>query len=333
MKPAVRVTGAWIQLLLDWLKAERLPAPEIRAALASRAEDDVVPTAVWRQLVESAVELRPRAVAPGLAIGALVQPRHIGVLGYLVLASETVGEALRMYQRHERLLYGASLAEVEILGRDMEVRWPKAAAAGSLGQTCDAIAIAAFVTFMRRQSEDPRAPSMITFANTKPRDAAYYKTFFGCPVRFGDTHTRVRFPMTYLALPLPHGDPALRTLLGRQADALARAAPDSDELDRALQQMVLKVLPEGLATLPRVAKALHVSVRTLQRRFDARGLTWQTWLDRTREELALQYLSDHALSLSDVALLLGFSEQSAFSRAFRRWTGATPQQARPRKRA
>jgi AraC-like DNA-binding protein len=71
-------------------------------------------------------------------------------------------------------------------------------------------------------------------------------------------------------------------------------------------------------------------VRTLQRRLDARGLTWQQLLDQTRAGLAREYLRDRSLSLGDIALLLGFSEQSAFNRAYRRWTGTTPRRARAR---
>ena len=110
------------------------------------------------------------------------------------------------------------------------------------------------------------------------------------------------------------------------------AMPDADAFDRSLQQTLLSLLPEGGATVARVAEALHVSVRTLQRRLDSRGLTWQQVLDRSREELARHYLADRALTLSDIALLLGFSEQSAFTRAFRRWTGETPVQIRKRLR-
>jgi AraC-like DNA-binding protein len=89
-------------------------------------------------------------------------------------------------------------------------------------------------------------------------------------------------------------------------------------------------LPEGSPTVVRLAKATHVSVRTLQRRLDARGLTWQAFLDRTRTELALRYLEDPSLSLSDIAMLLGYSEQSAFTRGFRRCTGTTPSRRRRR---
>lgn len=322
MAGAIRVTGAWTRLLADWLDQEGLAAPDIRAALAQRAPDDIVPIPVWRNLLERAVALRPGLPAPGLAIGTLVQPQHVGVLGYLVLASATVGAAMLAYRRYERLLYGVALAEIALRGDQAEIRWPREQTL--LGQLGDAVAISALTTFLRRQVDNAPVPTRITFVNPAPPDAAVYETFFGCPVHFNDSHTRVQFPLSYLAILMPHSDPGLRVLLKRQADALLSALPDSDAFDRALQQHLLKLLAEGKATLPQMARALNASVRTLQRRLDKRNLSWQQVLDRTREALARQYLADAALSLGDIALLLGFSEQSAFTRAFGRWTGQSP---------
>lgn len=323
-----RVTGAWVQLLADWLDRENLPAPEIRAVLDSRAPQDIVPLKLWVELLEQAVALRPGQPAPGLSIGARVQPRHVGVLGYLVLACRTLGEAMLVYQRYERLFYGRDLVELHMDGDRMEVRWP---GQDSLGALADTVSIAALVTFLRGLVDEPPNPSQVCFAFPVPTDSSVrraYEDFFACPVRFDDSHTRVRFPAGYLSIPLPHSDPGLRSLLDQQAQALLRALPDSDSFDRALQQVMVRLLPEAAATLSRAAGALHVSPRTLQRRLDARGMSWQQLLDRTREQLARHYLADASLSLGDIALLLGFSEQSAFTRAFRRWTGSTPAQAR-----
>lgn len=329
MASIVRVTGAWTGLLADWLDKEHLPAPDIRAALARWAPDDIVPIPVWREVLESAIALRPQLKAPGLAIGAMVQPRHVGVMGYVVLSSRNLGEAMLAYQRYERLFYGADLAEVSVDAHDVEIRWKLSSA--DMGQLVDSVGIASLISFLRRQVESPPPPSLITFIHPAPIDAeemAAYETFFGCPVQFDDAYTRVRFPLAYLAIPMPHSDPGLRALLDRQAQALLLALPNSDAFDRALQQVMVRLLPENTATLQRAADALHVSVRTLQRRLDARELSWQHMLDRTREQLARQYLADRALTLGDIALLLGFSEQSAFNRAFKRWTGQTPARVR-----
>jgi AraC-like DNA-binding protein len=329
MASVVRVTGAWTGLITDWLDQQRLPAPELRAALSRWAPDDIVPIPLWRELLERAVALRPARHATALAIGACVQPRHVGVLGYLVLASHTLGEAMLAYQRYERLFYGADLAEVHVDGDQVELRW--ATTQVTFGQLHDSVAIAALITFLRRQVDHAPPPTQVTFVNAPPADAAEiaaYEAFFGCPVAFADTHTRVRFPLGYLAIAMPHSDPGLRALLDRQAQALLLVLPSADPFDRALQQVMLKLLPEGTAALPRVARAMHVSTRTLQRRLDARQITWQELLDRTREQLARQYLADRGLTLGDIAHLLGYSEQSAFNRAFRRWTGQTPARVR-----
>lgn len=331
MAQVIRVTGAWTGLLTDWLDKEHLVAADLRAVLARWAEEDIVPIPVWQELLARTVALRPTQPVPALSIGALVQPRHIGVLGYLVLASRTMAEALFAYQRYERLFYGVDLAEVSIEGDQVELRWRPGPI--MLGQLHDAVAIAALVTFMRRQVGEAPPPTQVTFVHAAPQsvlERGAYENFFQCPVLFGDSHTRVQFSASYLTFPMPHSDPGLRALLDRQAQALLMAVPDSDEFDRALQQMMLKLLPESAATLSRTAHELHLSIRTLQRRLDARRLTWQQLLDRTREQLARQYLGDQALTLSDIALLLGYSEQSAFTRAYRRWTGETPALTRRR---
>ncbi len=328
MANLMRVTGAWVQLLTQWLDREQLAAPELRAALASRAADDAVPTSAWADWLARAVALRPHQVAPALAIGAAVQPRHVGVLGYLVAAAGTLAEAAAAYRRYERLFYGVDIAQTAMIAGELEIRWPRSDP--PLGHLADSVAIAALVTFLRRQAEPAPPPSRIAFVNP-PVGAAEqqaYESFFGCPVQFGDSHTRVRFPAAALALPMRHADPGLRALLDRQAQAMLLALPESDSFDRALQQVMLRQLPDGSATLRRAAHDLHLSVRTLQRRLDRRGQTWQQLLDQMRMQLAHQYLTDPSLSLGDVALLLGYSEQSAFNRAFRRWTGQTPRRAR-----
>jgi hypothetical protein len=136
---------------IGWTR-EALPAPAIRARLAAFAPDDVVTLKVWRDVLDQAAALRPGLLAPGLTIGAGVKPHHVGVLGYLVLASDNLGEAMAAYQRYERLFYGVDLAEVRMLTDDVEIRW----APTDTGAT-DEIGIAALVTFLRQQMDHDRA--------------------------------------------------------------------------------------------------------------------------------------------------------------------------------
>lgn len=319
-----RVTGSWTQLLIHWLDTEQLAAPDIRRQLATFAADDAVPIQHWQQCLTQAALLRPQQTHIGLTIGAAIQPSHMGVLGYLVVASSTLGEAMLTYQRYERLFYGVDLAEITSTADAVEIRWREA----GVGTLADEVAIAALVTFVKRQLAEAGHPLQVGFAHGYAHGSRALEDFFQCPVDLNAPYVYVRFPLTLLTQPLRHADPALRALLDRQAQALLQALPESDEFHRKIQHTLLKHLPDGQISLERLAKDLHQSPRTLQRRLAARGLTWQQLLDRTRRELAQQYLQDPALSLSEIAMLLGYSEQSAFSRAYRRWTQNAPRSMR-----
>ena len=94
MAKVMRVTGAWTGLLSDWLEQEGLENAPVRIALARWASEDNVPVPVWRDLLAQGLALAPQYAAPELKVGACVRPAHVGVLGYLVLASDTLGEAM-----------------------------------------------------------------------------------------------------------------------------------------------------------------------------------------------------------------------------------------------
>ncbi len=321
----VRITGAWTQLLLSFLDERQLAAESLRQQLAALAHQELVPIRIWQNLLEEAAALCPHLKAPGLAIGALVEPRHIGVLGYLALASSNLAEAMHIYQRYERLFYGVDLVQLAQEGSDVELRWPRDSR--SFNELTDSLAIAALISFLRRQLQAPPPPTQVSFVHPHPgaEIAALYDEFFGCPVTFADSHTRVRFPSSLLSLPMPQHDPGLRDLLARQAQALLQALPSADGFESRLQQILLSALPEGCAQLEYCASVLSMSSRSLQRQLQRRSLNFQQLLDRTRDALCEQYLADPSLSLVEVALLLGYSEQSAFNRAFKRWKGVSPQ--------
>ncbi|GGD07899.1 AraC family transcriptional regulator [Halopseudomonas salina] len=326
----LRVTGAWVQLLADWLDDQRLYAPGVRALIGIRRPADTVPLALWTELLEQVLQMRPELTAPALAVGALVEPRHLGVLGYLILSSATLGEAMQAYRRYERLFYGANLATVEVDRLHVRLCWP---ASASTGKLADTVAIAALVAFQRRLLGNLFVLESVSFAFAppdNPLERQAYDTFFACQVYFSAPETAVVMPVATLDRRLPGSDPYLRALLDSQAQALLRAAPDAGEIDRSVQQALIRCLPEGRVTLERIAALLHLSVRSLQRRLAERDISWRQLLDQTREQLASEYLADASLSATDIAFLLGFSEQSAFNRAFRRWTGSSPERYRRR---
>lgn len=327
--PALHINAAWTQLLTDWLDAENLIAPAIRHQLDGLAPSEQVKVAHWQSLLQQAQALRPDIPAFGLAVGAGVKPRHVGLLGYLVLSCRTLGDAMLAYQRYEGLFYGQQLAEVTGIEGNLCIAWP---GTSSTGKLADSVSIAGLVSFLRRLLLEPPVPSCVSFVfpcNNHQEQQAFAQ-FFGCKVHFNAQKTSVQFPANYLALPLLHRDEGLRQLLDRQAAALLQAQPNADAFERNLQQALAQRLPEGQGNLQAVSSAVHISPRSLQRQLQKRGKNWQQLLDDTRASLATDYLRDATLGLTDIALLLGFSEQSAFSRACKRWTDETPNALRRR---
>lgn len=319
------VSGALTGMLRDYLDAHALPAPQCRARLENWAADSRIPLADWISLLECIAAENPQP-ALGLAIGSHIAPRHAGVLGYIALSCDTLGEAMLRFERYDRLVYDGNPAAVSIHGDKVNISW--GIEHGMPGQLADETAIAAFTVIVRKLVNKDLAPTAVNFVNAAPRNLRPYEDFFGCPVTFGGSLSFVTFPATFLMEPIAHSDPGLRTLLENQAESLLRALPSNDGFEKALKEGLLRCLHEGTPTLERVSARMAMSARTLQRRLAEKELNFQQLLDRTRAELARGYLLQGNLTLSEIALLLGYSEQSAFNRAFKRWTGQTPRALR-----
>lgn len=319
------VSGALTGMLRDYLDAEKLAAAECRARLDQWSPDSRIPLADWIGLLDCIFAAAPRP-ALGLAIGSHIAPRHAGVMGYIGLSCDTLGEALLRFERYHRLVYDGNPASMFVHGDVVSLSW--GIEHGMPGQLADETAIAAFTTIVRQLVNNTLAPTAVNFVNPAPADPAPYQEFFGCPVTFGGTLTHVTFPVSHLACRITHSDPGLRALLESQAESLLRALPSADGFEQSLKEALVRSLHDGMPTLEQVATRLAISARTLQRRLGERHLNFQQLLDRTRAELARGYLLDGSLSLSEIALLLGYSEQSAFNRAFKRWTGQTPKALR-----
>jgi len=319
------VSGALTGMLRDYLDAEGLAAPECRALLDEWPVEARIPLADWVHLLQLIEAVDPRP-ALGLAIGRHAAPRHAGVMGYIGLSCDTLGEAMLRFERYHRLVYDGNPATMAAHGEVVSLSWD--VEHGYPGQLADETAIAAFLTLIHKLVGTPLYPRAVNFVNPAPADLRPYEDFFQCKVTFGGSITYGTFPFSFLLQPIAHSDPGLRVLLESQADSLLRALPNNDSFQKALKEALVRSLHDGMPTLEQVASRLTISTRTLQRRLEEMELNFQRLLDRTRAELARGYLLDGHLSLSEIALLLGYSEQSAFNRAFKRWTGQTPKSLR-----
>ncbi len=326
------VSATYVRLLHEYLVARGRdplavlgePAPVTDASSLVR-----VPVTHWAALLAKA-DAALGEPALGLAVGARIQPAHFGLLGYLSLCCATLAEALGRLADYERLVYDVNPGTVRLDADGVTLEWHDER--GRPGQRVDECALAALVAYARNITALPlAAPTQVSFINPAPADPTPYQAFFGCPVQFDAPSTIVQLPASLLNAPLRQPDAALRALLDSQARELLGRLPPVDAFESQLREIMAAALRDGDASLAACARRLHCSPRTLQRRLDAAGTRFQTALDDTRRGLAEAWLADPRLKLAEVSLLLGYTDQAAFTRAFQRWAGVAPGQWRRRK--
>lgn len=322
------VPSTYVRLLFEYLEAQGIDAPTLLGEPAPEPGRDGLgrfPVAHWVSLIAHAAQHLDDPLL-GLKVGRTITPAHLGVLGYVLLACDNLAAALQRFERYQRLIYDVNPVSHALSANAVELTW--GVDAGRPGALADECAIAALVQFSRDITGQAQPAAMVHFVNARPADTRPYEAFFGCPVRFEQPVTMVRFPLSYLALPLRRPDPGLVGMLEQQANALLEELPSGNDFERMVRRAIVQLLREGEPGLEHVAALLHVSTRTLHRRLEERGLNFREVQEDIRHRLAMDYLRDLRLTLSEVGQLLGYSEQSAFTRAFRRWSGNSPRRWR-----
>lgn len=318
------VPSTYVRLLYEYLERRGVAAADLLGVAAPEAADRGslrYPVAAWRALLQRAAEHLHDPLL-GLHLGQTITPAHFGVMGYVLLACPNLGAALARALQYQRLLYDVNPMRSTLEGSDLLLEW--GVDRGRPGPLVDECAITALLQLMHNFTGRRIAATEIRFLNPPPSDIQPYWDWFGCPVLFDQSETSVRFPQALLALPLRQPDTVLLNILERQADDLLAQLPPSDDFQQAVRRCIARLLREGQPELALVANELHISARTLHRRLAADGINFRELRESIRQRQAEDYLADPRLQLAEIAQLLGYSEQSAFTRAFRRWSGQAP---------
>ncbi|HET8869561.1 MAG TPA: AraC family transcriptional regulator [Aquabacterium sp.] len=319
-----RVAASYVQLLYEYLQGEGLEAERLLGPAPS-LQEHFVSMPVWQSMLSKVQALDGRP-ALGLRIAEKISPRHFGVVGYVALACETLADALLRLERYHASVYDANLAELHVTEHGVCVEW--GVSRGKPGALVDETGIASLVQLARDLTGRYWPVREVAFVNPRPADITPYQDFFGGEVRFEQPVTRLVIDADYLALPVRKVDPAMLADLDRQAQELLSRVSSVPAAVEAWRRALITLIREGRATLANLSAVHHTSPRSLQRRLAEHGMSFQSLLDETRFQLAKSYLLDSSLDLVEMALLLGYSEQSAFTRAFRNWTGMAPAQWR-----
>jgi AraC-like DNA-binding protein len=259
----------------------------------------------------------------GLHFGQSISPSDLGALGYLFLSCDSLGETLIRLQRYHRLINEVTPLANDVEGDALVLRW--GISHGRMGALYDESGIASIVACARRLSGLHLAPRAIGFVNSAPSDTGPYISYFGCPVLWDQAETSIVVSLQSLHLRQERPDRQLLRLMERQIDqdmATLRSAAQDIEAD--VRTVVCHVARFGIPELPSVAAELQLSSKVLYRRLALAGLNFRYVRDNALRDLAQDLLMRRDMSLAEVAHRLGYTEASAFTRAFKRWTGASP---------
>lgn len=297
-------------------RGELLAAAKLdEGALLDR--DLTLPLAAHVAIGRAIVLARP-GVNVSLEMLRRMRPGALGALGYALASSGTLAESLTTFVRYQACLtdalrWGRPDAVTLTLEADDEL--------APLGHPVET-AVGLWVALGRRLSRVEWRPRAVSFRHAPLGDPAEHAEFFGVAPRFEAPRNALVLDLATLALPVHGAELALRSPLLRLLDARV-SAPSEPDVVATIRAELKRRLPRG-TDKAEVARALGLSPRTLARRLQEVGTRYNVVLDETRQQMARDLLASPSLAVYEVALLLGYSEPSTFHRAFRRWTGESP---------
>ena len=284
---------------------------------------------LWREAV---VQTGDRNL--GLHIGEAFDLAAIGIVGYVLLNCKTYGQVLEKLCQYTQLFSRGVALRYQIVDG-----WVH----------CDCDIVSGVKNYLL---EEPRHPIESTFAalftatqqltgrqletqavwfqHSAPSATAQHERIFQAPVQFSQPANRIIFSTHCLDWLVRSANSNLLSVFEAHASEMLMVQNQSHSYSQRAMVAIAQALQGEVPTIEAIARTLITSVRQLQRQLQTENTTYQKLLDETRKELAFQALKNPETSIHDVAFLLGFSEPSAFHRAFKRWTGQTPRSYRLR---
>lgn len=263
----------------------------------------------------------------GLHMGAAQAIHVVGILGYSMRACPNLRAQLDQLSRYYVLHQDGAAIDFRRDGDVMTVHYSVYDGHIMLHRHDAEATLALAVSQCRSQFGLPHwAPDSVHFEHPAPKQSSERELlrFFGCPVYFSEPFNGLRFPARFLDTPLRTADQGLFDILTRYAEESLTRHRDGATLTGRTRRLIASGLSNGHADIGVVSGRMAMTPRTLQRRLAGEGRQFSELVDEVRRYLATQYLRDTRTTLTDAAFLLGYSDLTAFHRAFRRWFGQTP---------
>ena len=258
----------------------------------------------------------------GLLVGQHIGPSALGLIGFLIQHSPDVATALQSLVHFFHLHVRGAIVHQERDNRTVFLGYSIYEPNVDAHQQIEDGAVAGLFNILRKLCGPSWKPDEVHFSHEKPADSRIYKTFFNVPLKFDVERSGLLFSEHWLQTPVAGADPDLYRYLLKQVNEL------NHQYDNDFAEQVRRVLHPALymqrATADYIAALFSIHPRTLNRRLRSCGTSFQELADQSRFEIAQQLLENSSMQLNQIAATLNYSDASAFSRAFRRWSGMTP---------
>jgi AraC-like DNA-binding protein len=325
-----RVTGSYLQPLLETAAARGVDAQALARAAGLAVPLDPLPESLAARDYIALLALGAELTGDphfGLHVGERVRLGTYSVYGLILLACANFAQALEQTQRYEQLAHDLGRSQLGIEAGTGLACYTWTSHFPDASRHLAESVFAGIRTFGSWLAGRPLAPRRLAFAHAGDADPAEYERVLGMRPAFGAPANVACFDASLLAMPVPNADAGMYPVLQQHAERLLRDREDARERHGIVDEVracVIRNLAHDRVRLSSIAAELALSPRTLQRKLSEAGASFQQVLDGARHALAQDYLRKPGLSLADIAFLLGYQEQSAFTHAFREWSGTNP---------
>ncbi|NRA31155.1 MAG: AraC family transcriptional regulator ligand-binding domain-containing protein [Parvularculaceae bacterium] len=270
----------------------------------------------------------PDGLTLPLRIGATMKSDEYGAFGLAWKSAPNLRGSFVRSERYGHVLGSAETYVIEQTDDGWFFSLEKAGDGGLGMKLSNEASMSAVDVICKEVSTVSFNPLGVYFKHACRGDTSVYEEHFGCPVYFEQERDALLVSDESIDAPNKLGDETIANFFDRHLEHELAELTNDEGLEHSVRQAVANVLSEGVPTLSSIASELGIGTRTLQRRLSEHGHSFQSVVDTARYELAQRLLHETEYSLAEVAFLTGFSEQSGFTRAFKRWAGQTPRSYR-----
>lgn len=260
----------------------------------------------------------------GVRVGQQMKIEDYGVLGLSWRTCSYAGEIFERSERYFKLLSNTFMWQIKEEGDLSHVHLNREAHRRGLELSTEA-SLSATVVVLQAMTEQSIRPTQVTFKHDPPKDFTSYDTAFQCPVLFNQPHYSITYKTTDLRTRTAKADKSINQFLMERVDEETNGLKVAgSKLVFDVEELIKDALPSGIPSIHQIAEHIGMSNRTLTRRLSEAGVSYRDLIQKTQEGVSKNLLKNATRSIAEIAFETGFSEQSAFNRAFKRWTGMAP---------